>query len=211
MRPTLALLIAAIGMITPLTVAAVDKSEVRKRWHTPYDLYLSAREAYELKTSRPDQVTFIDVRTRPEVHYIGIADQIDANVPYQFDTTVWRTKSDGIHGYFRKKRNPDFEAAVENVLKSRGLDKTSPIIIMCTSGSRAPLAAYALHKAGFKEVYTQVEGFEGIKAKSGEHKGKRLVAGWKHEGLPWSYDFVAAKMYFNFAPEKPDAKAPGSE
>lgn len=211
MRLSLALLIAAISMITPLTVAAVDKSEVRKRWHTPYDLYLSAREAYELKTSRPDQVTFIDVRTRPEVHYIGIADQIDANVPYQFDTTVWRTKSDGIHGYFRKKRNPDFEVAVENVLKSRGLDKTSPIIIMCTSGSRAPLAAYALHKAGFREVYTQVEGFEGIKAKSGEHKGKRLVAGWKHEGLPWSYDFVAAKMYFNFAPEKPAAKAPGAD
>jgi rhodanese-related sulfurtransferase len=207
MRRSLPLLIAAIGMITPLTVAAVDKSEVRKRWHTPYDLYLSAREAYEMKTSRPDEVTFIDVRTRPEVHYVGIADQIDANIPYQFDTNVWRTKSDGIHGYFRKKRNPDFEAAVENLLKSRGLDKTSPIIIMCTSGSRAPLAAYALHKAGFKEVYTQVEGFEGIKAKSGEHKGKRLVAGWKYEGLPWSYDFVAAKMYFNFAPEEPDTEA----
>jgi len=211
MRQSLTLLVMVIGMLTPLTVAAVDKSEVRKRWHTPYDLYLSAREAYKLKTSRPDQVTFIDVRTRPEVHYVGIADQIDANIPYQFDTTLWRTKSDGIHGYFRKKRNPDFEAAVENLLKSRGLDKTSPIIIMCTSGSRAPLAAYALHKAGFKEVYTQVEGFEGIKAKSGEHKGKRLVAGWKHEGLPWSYDFVAAKMYFNFAPEKPTAKAPGAD
>ena len=205
------MLFAVICMLTPLTVAAVDKSEVRKRWHTPYDLYLSAREAYELKTGRPDEVTFIDVRTPAEVHYVGIADQIDANIPYQFDTNVWRTKSDKIHGYFRKKRNPDFEAAVEKLLKSRGLDKTSPIIIMCTSGSRAPLAAYALHKAGFKEVYTQVEGFEGIKAKSGEHKGKRLVAGWKHEGLPWSYDFVAAKMYFNFAPEKPEAQAPATK
>ena len=51
-------------MITPLTVAAVDKSEVRKRWHTPYDLYLSAREAYAMKTARPDEVLFIDVRTR---------------------------------------------------------------------------------------------------------------------------------------------------
>ena len=210
MRRSLPLLVTLVGMITPLTAAAIDKSEVRKRWHTPFDLYLSAREAYELKTGRPDQVTFLDVRTRPEVHYVGIADQIDANIPYQFDTTTWRTKSDGIHGYYRKKRNPDFEAAVENVLKARGLDETSPIIIMCTSGSRAPLAANALFKAGFKEVYTQVEGFEGIKAKSGEHEGKRLVAGWKHEGLPWSNDFVAAKMYFNFAPEKSDASAPGA-
>ena len=108
-------------------------------------------------------------------------------------------------------RNPDFEAAVENLLESRGLDKASPIIIMCTSGSRAPLAANALYKAGFGEVYTQVEGFEGIKAKSGEHKGKRLVAGWKHEGLPWSNDFVAAKMYFNFAPEKLEAQAPAAK
>lgn len=185
----------------PIVAAAIDKSQVRKRWHTPYDLYLSAREAYEMKTARPGEILFIDVRTRSEVHYIGIADPIDANIPYQFDSTRWRTKSDGVHGFFRKKRNPDFEEAVENALSAHGLDKTSPVIIMCTSGSRAPLAAYALHKAGFKEVYTQVEGFEGIKATEGENKGKRVVAGWMNEDLPWSYDLVATKMYFNFDPK----------
>ena len=65
--------------------------------------------------------------------------------------------------------------------------------------ARSP--ARALHKAGFERVYTQVEGFEGIKATSGEHKGKRAVAGWKNEGLPWSYRLVKAKMYFNFDPK----------
>jgi rhodanese-related sulfurtransferase len=201
MKKYLPTAVAVISLLSPLSVAAIDKSEVRKKWHTPFDLYLSAREAYEMKTGNPDKVIFIDVRTRPEIHYIGMADQVDANIPYHFDSTEWRTKSDGVHGYFRKKRNPDFEAAMENALSSRGLEKTSPVIIMCTSGSRAPYAARALHKAGFTKVYTQVEGFEGIKATSGEHKGKRLVAGWKFEGLPWSYDFVATKMYFNFDPK----------
>jgi len=211
MKRYLSIAVAVISLLSTLPVTAVDKSEVRKRWHTPFDLYLSAREAYEMKTGSPDRVSFIDVRTRPEIHYIGMADQIDANVPYQFDTTNWRTKSDGVHGYFRKKRNLDFEAGVENVVASRGLDKTSPVIIMCTSGSRAPHAARALHKAGFTEVYTQVEGFEGIKATSGEHKGKRLVSGWKFQGLPWSYDFVAAKMYFNFDPQSAPADKRGED
>jgi len=211
MKRNLSVTVAVISLLSALPVSAVDKSEVRKRWHTPFELYLSAREAYEMKTANPDQVSFIDVRTRPEIHYIGMADQIDANVPYQFDTTDWRTKSDGVHGYFRKKRNPDFEAGVENVLASRGLDKNGPVIIMCTSGSRAPLAARALHKAGFTQVYTQVEGFEGIKATSGEHKGKRLIAGWKFEGLPWSYNFVATKMYFNFAPKPAPAGKQGAD
>ena len=183
-------------------VSAIDKSQVKEKWHTPFDLYLSAQEAYDLKSSKPDEVLFIDVRNRPEIHYIGMADQIDANIPFYFDSTDWNPKKDGIHGTFRKIRNTDFEAAVDNALESRGLTRESPVIIMCTSGSRAPHAARALHKAGFKQVYTQVEGFEGIKAKEGKDKGKRVVAGWKNEGLPWSYDLPASKMYFNFDPKE---------
>jgi rhodanese-related sulfurtransferase len=136
-----------------------------------------------------------------------MADQIDANIPFYFDSTEWKLKKDGVHGTFRKKRNDDFEVAVEHALRSKGLTKESPIIIMCTSGSRAPRAARALHEAGFKQVYTQVEGFEGIKAKEGENKGKRVVAGWKNEGLPWSYDLPASKMYFNFDPKALAEKA----
>ncbi len=202
MKPYLAIMLAISLYATTHMVLAIDKSQVEKRWHTPFDLYLTPNEAFQMKTDRPDEVLFIDVRTRQEVHYIGIADQIDANIPYQFDTLRWRSKSGGIRGTFRKQRNPDFEIAVENALRSRGLNKQSPVIIMCTSGTRAPRAARALHKAGFKQVYTQYQGFEGIKATSGQHKGKRLVAGWKYEGLPWSYDLITAKMYFNFDPQR---------
>lgn len=203
---TVALVALLIHSMPP--ASAVDKSKVEEKRHTPFDLYLSAREAYDLKTSRLDEVLFIDVRTQQELHYAGIADPIDANIPYRFDTLDWKMKSDGIRGTFRKRRNPDFAAAVSNALQSRGLDKSSPVIIMCTSGVRATYAARVLHKKGFGEVYIQVEGFEGIKAESGVHKGKRSVAGWKYEGLPWSYDLMTAKMYFNFDPKsRPEASA----
>lgn len=200
MASQLATGLVAIALVAATPAQAIDRSQVREKWHTPFDLYLSAREAYTMKTADPDGVLFVDVRTRPEVHYIGMADQVDANIPYQFDSTEWRNKADGIHGTFRKKRNPDFELAVERALQAHRLDRRSPVIIMCTSGSRAPFAARALHKAGFEQVYTQVEGFEGIKATEGEHKGKRVVAGWKNEGLPWRYDLPRGKMYFNFDP-----------
>lgn len=179
---------------------ALDKEQVRPRWHTPFDLYLSAHEAYAMKTGDPDNVLFVDIRTRQELHYIGLADSVDINIPYQFDTLSWKDKSDGVNGTFKKNRNPHFERAVRRALNNRGLDDNAPIILMCTSGSRSPLAARALHKAGFARVYIQAEGFEGIKAKSGPDRGKRVVGGWKLEGLPWSYALPTAKMYFNVDP-----------
>jgi rhodanese-related sulfurtransferase len=203
-----ALLLALASALAATPAGAIDESQVKEKWHTPFHLYLTAKEAYAMKTADPEHVLFLDVRTRQEVRYIGIADQVDANIPYRFDSSEWREKSDGIHGTFRRPLNFDFEAAVGNALRAKGLDKSSPIILMCTSGSRAPYAATALHDAGFTRVYTQVEGFEGIKAKSGENEGKRVVAGWKNEGLPWGYDLKASKMYFNFEP-KQEAEAEG--
>lgn len=179
---------------------ALDKAEVRSTWHTPFDLYLSARQAHAMKTAEPANVLFVDIRTRQELHYVGLADAVDINIPYQFDTLAWKTKSDGVHGTFRKTRNPAFESALDRALAVRGLDKHAAVILMCTSGSRSPLAARALHKAGFTQVYIQAEGFEGIKAETGQDKGKRVVGGWKVEGLPWSYALPTAKMYFNVDP-----------
>ncbi len=202
MRIPLPYRLVLVWVLTTATAFAVDKSVVPEKWHTPFDLYLSAREAYGMKTQRPDEVLFIDVRTQAEVRYVGIADQVDANIPYRFDSLQWRDKSDGVRGLYRRPINEDFAAAVANALHARDLDETSPVIIMCTSSSRAPHAAQALYDAGFREVHIQVEGFEGVKAKSGPDKGRRVVAGWKHEGLPWSYELITSKMYFNFDPAR---------
>jgi len=192
-------LIAIFIMFLSPSVFAVDESSLTKSWQkTPFGLYLNPQEAYDLKSQNPDSVLLIDVRNQAEIHYTGIPLITDANIPYRFDSVKWKTKKKGPYGSFKKPKNPYFVQAVINLMSSKNLTKETPIIIMCATGARAPFAAKALHKAGFKTVYTQIEGFEGSKAKSGEHKGKRVVNGWKNANLPWSYDLIPEKMYFNF-------------
>lgn len=187
---------------------AFDKNKLTKKWqHTPFELYLDAQEAYDMKQANPDRILFLDVRNQAEIHYTGIPDTIDANIPYRFDSSEWKMKKKGPFGSFKKPLNPDFSAAVSNALHAKKLTKNSPVIIMCASGTRAPFAAKILHEAGFTKVYTQVEGFEGVRAKAGINKGKRVVNGWKVRGLPWSYDLIPEKMYFNFEPKKDNLKA----
>lgn len=192
----LILTLTALFALLPGQLTAAPESDVKEKWRTPFGLYLTPQEAYDMKTATPDDVAFLDVRTRAEVKYIGMAKQIDANIPYRFldDEYDWSDSS----STYRTKENEQFAAEIENYLKTRNLTKEDTVIIMCTSGSRAPKAARALHKAGFKKVYTQYQGFEGIKAKTGEKKGQRVVNGWKIEGLPWSYKLPKEKMYFNF-------------
>ena len=179
---------------------AVDKSEVKEEWHTPFDLYLSAREAYDMKAASPRDVLLVDIRTRAEIQFVGFADIADANIPFQIFSDEWKLEEDGVDGSYHKLYNIDFVEAVDNLIASKNKDKSVPIILMCASGSRTTLAAEELYAADYKKVYFQVEGFEGIKAKQGPDQGKRVVNGWKNRGLPWSYRLPAEKMYFNFAP-----------
>lgn len=177
---------------------AAPTDAVKPEWRTPYDLYLTPWEAYQMKSAAGAALLLIDVRTRAEVKFIGMADAVDANIPLRMlrDDYAWSEKS----ATYRTRENPDFVAAVERLLQIRGLDRHVPIILMCQSGSRVPIAAHLLHQAGFREVYTQYQGFEGFKAKQGPGQGKRVVNGWKNANLPWSYQLDASKMYFNFAP-----------
>ena len=196
--PFALLLVLLLAPTASITAYAAPADAVKPKWRTPYDLYLTPREAWEMKTGNADGVVLIDVRTRAEVKFIGMADVADANIPVRFlrEDYAWSEKS----GTYRTRENPDFVAAVETLLRRRGLDRSSPVILMCQSGSRVPIAARLLHRAGFAEVYTQYQGFEGYKAKDGPDEGKRVVGGWKNAGLPWSYRLDAEKMYFNFAP-----------
>lgn len=190
---------ALLALLVPVQLLHAAPSEaVKPKWRTPYDLYLTPQEAYQKKLAAGERILLIDVRTRAEIKFIGMADATDANIPVRLlrDDYAWSEKS----ATYRTRENPDFVAAVERLLQIRGLDRHSPVILMCQSGSRAPMAARLLHRVGFSEVYTQYQGFEGFKAKQGPDEGKRIVNGWKNANLPWSYQLDASKMYFNFAP-----------
>ena len=173
--------VVALSLLTGITAAnALDKSAVKEKWHTPYDLYLSPQEASDLKAADPENVLMIDVRTRAEIQFVGFTDMADANIPIFLLTEEWKLKNDEIHGTYRKTYNNDFVAAVDNLIASRKKDKSVPIILMCQSGGRSPYAASDLHEAGYQKVYFQVEGFEGLKLKEGPNKGNRVLNGWKN-------------------------------
>lgn len=198
-RVRAAVAVAACALaLASVPASAAAPEDVKAKWRTPFDLYLSPHEAFRMKQRLGDAAVFIDVRTRAEIKYVGFADSVDANIPVRLlrSDYAWSEKSNT----FRTRPNPDFVSAIDRLLATRGLDRTSPVILMCQSGSRAPRAARLLHEAGFRQVYTQYQGFEGVKAESGPHKGQRVVNGWKNAGLPWRYELDPARMYFNFAP-----------
>ena len=105
-----------------MTSAAYDESDLTKKWQkTPYDLYLGAQEAYDMKTSNPEKVLLLDVRNEADIHYTGIPDTADANIPYRFDSNEWKMKKKGNFGTFKMTKKPDFVAA-KNVLTAKNMN-----------------------------------------------------------------------------------------
>ena len=56
-------------------------------------------------------------------------------------------------------------------------------------------AADLLAKLGYTHVYSITDGYEGDKAKQGEHAGQRVVNGWRNAGLPWTYTISEAMAW----------------
>ena len=97
---------------------------------------------------------------------------------------------------FQLSPNSNFLPAIEELLAKRKLGKDAKIVLMCRSGSRSAKAANLLDQAGYKNVYSVTDGYEGGKAKSGPHKGQRVVDGWRNANLPWTYKLERKKMYW---------------
>ena len=76
-------------------------------------------------------------------------------------------------------------------------NETDTIMVMCRSGVRSAMSVDKLVKAGFKNVYNIVDGFEGNKIDIPEsyNNGKRLVNGWKNSGAPWTYELDPNLVY----------------
>jgi rhodanese-related sulfurtransferase len=159
---------------------------------TPQGLYVTALEAYQRMQDLGSKALFIDVRTRAEVAFLGMPTVADANIPYMVpDFEQWDAKKNN----FKMQPNSAFTMHLQELVTKRGLTKDSPIFLMCRSGNRSAKAANLLRLAGYTQVYTVTDGFEGDKAKHGPNKGQRVVNGWKNEGLPWSYKLQRDAMY----------------
>ena len=116
-------------------------------------------EAHELMQAG---ARLVDVRTRPELLYVG---KVPGSVAVE-----WQT-------YPGNRENPEFLAELAAVVP-----KDTPVMFLCRSGARSHSAAEAAMRAGWKETYNVLEGFEGDKD-AAQHRGS--VGGWRKAGLPW--------------------------
>ncbi len=172
---------------------AGDTLMLPEKKQTKLGLYMSARDAFEAKQSKGDQVVFVDVRTPEEVEFVGAPTLVDANIPYmKADYSEWDDKKN----VYAMNPNSRFLVAIEELLQKRGLGKDATVVLMCRSGDRSANAANLMAQAGYTHVYSIYEGFEGDMAKEGDNKGKRMVNGWKNAQLPWGYSMNKDKAYF---------------
>jgi len=183
-------LLAAV-LVSGAALAAEAPDDPKKQ--TSWGLYLTAAEAYEMKIERGDAVLFVDVREPVEIMFTGFTDVVDVNVPFLLvNPAKWNPKKPVL----AMEPNPDFAPGIPAALEARGLDKATPVILMCRSGgTRGAPSAKALEGLGLDAVYVVVDGFEGSKAKDNPNGPWRTVDGWKNSGLPWSYDLNPDKIY----------------
>jgi rhodanese-related sulfurtransferase len=105
----------------------------------------------------------VDVRTKPELQYVGA-------VPGAL-AVEWQT-------YPGNKPNAEFLAEL-----AAAVPKDTPVMFLCRSGARSHAAAEAATRAGWKETYNVLQGFEGDKDGNGQ---RNSVNGWRKAGLPWT-------------------------
>lgn len=188
----LAILVFGLAQINMTFAGDIDPATVPAPKQTISKNYLSAKEAAAMKQEAGNKALLIDVRTQAEIEYVGIADAVDANIPYMTDDySAWDDKK----ARYMMSPNSGFLSKMSDATAKNSLDKNSPVIVMCRSGDRSSRAADLLTNSGYTKVFTVVDGFEGDLAKEGDSKGKRAVNGWKNAGLPWSYNLNKNKMY----------------
>ena len=171
------------------SVSAVDAKDVAEYKQTRAELYITSKEAFDKVQSEENEILFLDVRTRSEIAVVGMPTAADANVPYMVMAEPMTWNDDWAS--FKMIRNTNFLNAVKQRLEEKGLSQDNKVFLMCRSGGRSASAADLLTKAGFTNVYTVIDGYEGDKAKN----GKRILNGWRNSDLPWSYKLDKKKMY----------------
>ena len=156
----------------------VDARSLSSSKTTSLGLYLTPTGAHKALTENPE-IVFIDVRDPIEVTFVGHAAGLDKIIPLR----VASHEVDPATGQYRMLPNKNFVSQVNGFVAKQGKSKSDPIFMSCRSGSRSATAVRMMVDAGYTNVWTLVEGFEGDKASG----GARSVNGWKNAGLPWGY------------------------
>jgi rhodanese-related sulfurtransferase len=163
-----------------------SKAALPKEKQTALGLYMTAKEAYEKWLAAPEKVKIFDVRTPEEYLFVGHP-TMAWKIPVATQVYEW----DAEKKQFPMKPLPDFVSRVKEVAKPN-----DTILAMCRSGGRSAIAVNMLAKAGFKNAWNIVDGFEGdrIDDAGSVFYGMPMRNGWKNAGCPWTYDLTPDRM-----------------
>jgi rhodanese-related sulfurtransferase len=142
-----------------LAVIKQAAAERARQLKLPYAGALTPTEAHALMQAG---AKLVDVRTKPELLYVG---RVPGSVPVE-----WQT-------YPGNAQNPAFLDQL-----SEAVEPGDTLMFLCRSGARSHDAAAAAAKAGWRDSYNVLEGFEGAKDAE-QHRSS--VGGWRKAGLPW--------------------------
>lgn len=133
---------------------------------------VSPAEAWEGLAAEPGAM-LIDVRTKPEWGYVGLADL--SALGKEILLVEWQS-------YPGMAVNTDFAEVLAGELERRGVGRETALYFLCRSGVRSLAAARAMSAEGFDRCFNIAGGFEGSLDRT-RHRG--VVEGWKAAGLPW--------------------------
>ncbi len=178
----------------PVTVPEKKPAEIPKKKRTTLGLYVTAQEAYTMWQKYSNKNKILDVRTPQEYAFVGHA-PMAVNIPVEFMTYKWNPQEKR----YAMKVNRKFVREVKKKFK-----RADTILVMCRSGSRSAMAVNRLAKAGYKQVYNIIDGFEGdmIKNPQNPNFGKRMKNGWKNSGAPWTYKLDPKLMFLPYGKPK---------
>ena len=178
-------------------------------YDSKYATNITPVQAYHMLKTIPNTY-LIDVRTQYEYQLIG--HPFGAyNFPFMFLTSEFAKKGEKFANgkkvapktRYQFVLNPDFIKELKKKFKPG-----DNLIFMCRSSKRSHKAADIAYKAGFKNSYNLLGGFEGYRftGKTKEEKaltkkyspmyGKPgLINGWKYYGLPYTYKMNPKYVY----------------
>ncbi|MGI9666796.1 MAG: rhodanese-like domain-containing protein [Acidimicrobiia bacterium] len=129
---------------------------------------VTPEQAYQAISDDPNAV-LVDVRTKPELAYVGTADL--SPLGKRVIAIEWQQFPTG-------EQNPNF---VEE-LRAYGIGNDQAVYFLCRSGARSRFAAVTATSAGFERAHNIADGFEGPPNPQGQ---RGTQAGWKAADLPW--------------------------
>jgi rhodanese-related sulfurtransferase len=180
MKKRLVVLLLAQFLVFSFALACFADSTLPRKKQTVLGKYVTAGQAFEKYAQDPARVHIIDVRTLGEYVFVGHP-SMAVNIPLMFLKPGVTLKN--------KPVMPANEKFVAQVMER--FQKTDTILAICRSGGRSAAAVNTLAKAGFTDVYTITDGFEGDK----DNDGERTVNGWKNSGAPWATKLDSSLAY----------------